>query len=269
MSGNGPDTIETGHGIILKVDVLRGLIPGATGGGKNDDEDDDAEGMSNRKNEEEDGPEELLTILPHYKSEPIQVSSANVVAIPRPPSKAMLQRILGAASTLLPIFKTLMTIGQDACQPLQQEGEQGKRSNGRNSSHSSLSTATKALEGSSLAVASLNELRTRAMKALATLYTHEEFIAVYLPLIREVSSHALATPPNIITEPVSKHRTLESKHPYENNTKQTFEVSFPGAVKLTIEFDAQSRTETGCDYLVFYKDRTRRKRWGMEKYSGR
>lgn len=76
-------------------------------------------------------------------------------------------------------------------------------------------------------------------------------------------------PPTIVTEATEKTRTLESKHPYDNNTKQSFGISFPGATKLTVEFDPQSRTETGCDYVVFYKDRTRRDKWGMEKYSGR
>lgn len=46
------------------------------------------------------------------------------------------------------------------------------------------------------------------------------------------------------------------------------QVHIPGAVKLSISFDPQSRTETGCDYLVFYKDRSRTERWGQEKYSG-
>jgi hypothetical protein len=99
------------------------------------------------------------------------------------------------------------------------------------------------------------DLRTRLIKALGGFYRHEDFIIAYLPLLRELSTLALAPPPAIPLEPARKTRVLESKHPYDNNTKQTVEVVMHGAVKLSVSFDPQSRTETGCDYLVFYKVR--------------
>lgn len=46
-------------------------------------------------------------------------------------------------------------------------------------------------------------------------------------------------------------------------------MHFPGATKLSIAFDEKSRTETGCDGLVFFADHSRRRRFGRDKYSGR
>lgn len=114
------------------------------------------------------------------------------------------------------------------------------------------------------------DLRTRLIKALSGFYQRSPaFILAYTPLLREVATHALAPPPAIPLEPAQKTRVLESKHPYDNNTKQTTLVCVPGAVRLSVSFDPQSRTETGCDYLVFYKDSSKRARWGLDKYSGR
>ncbi|KAF1794506.1 Concanavalin A-like lectin/glucanase domain [Phytophthora cactorum] len=45
--------------------------------------------------------------------------------------------------------------------------------------------------------------------------------------------------------------------------------SFPGwASTLTITFDPQSRTEQGCDYLSFFKDKSLTDRWGAYQYCG-
>lgn len=102
---------------------------------------------------------------------------------------------------------------------------------------------------------------------------------------------------------------LESGHPYDSGTTQTFYVSFKGAVKLVVSFHlqvrptlvssgrgnglrlrkvrlgvtyiypfvvcvtCQSHTEanrgTNCDYVAFYDDLNHVKRWGQERYSGR
>jgi hypothetical protein len=66
----------------------------------------------------------------------------------------------------------------------------------------------------------------------------------------------------------STSQTLESSHPYPDNLDTYQFVEFPGANKLTVTFDEQSRTEQGCDYVKFYKNDSRNEAWG-ENYSGR
>ncbi len=56
---------------------------------------------------------------------------------------------------------------------------------------------------------------------------------------------------DIALNPPPTEKIVESAHDYANNTDQIFKVSLPGAEKLRITFDARSRTEAGCDYLVF------------------
>lgn len=51
------------------------------------------------------------------------------------------------------------------------------------------------------------------------------------------------------TGPLSQ--LFESAHPYRSNMDKETEISFPGALSVTIEFDACSRTENGCDYVQF------------------
>jgi len=195
---------------------------------------------------EQEGPDELVTILPNDRSELVQVPRCDVMPLSAPPPAALIKRLLKAAPQVLPVLQaTFDTV---------------KVTSGT----SRINQIDRAW-----AMACLNDIYVRLMKALLGLYQNDDFIASYLPLVKEVSSYALASAPCIPVEPAKKEKVFESKHPYDNNTKQTFEVSFRGAVKLTIEFDPQSRTETGCDYLVLYKDRSKRERWGLDKYSGR
>jgi hypothetical protein len=51
--------------------------------------------------------------------------------------------------------------------------------------------------------------------------------------------------------------------------QHTTQVHFPGATKLSIAFDEQTCTETNCDFIVFFADHSRQRRWGQGKYSGR
>jgi hypothetical protein len=44
----------------------------------------------------------------------------------------------------------------------------------------------------------------------------------------------------------------ESAHPYENNVNFEETIRFPGATKLQIVFDPQTKTESGCDVVRFY-----------------
>jgi len=66
-----------------------------------------------------------------------------------------------------------------------------------------------------------------------------------------------------------KSAVFESSHPYTSGLDTFKVVSFPGATEIIIQFDSQSRTENGCDYVKFYKDASKTSYWGAEKYSGR
>lgn len=46
---------------------------------------------------------------------------------------------------------------------------------------------------------------------------------------------------------------VESLHPYENNMNYDQAYIIPGALKLYIEFTAQTKTEGNCDVLTFYR----------------
>ncbi|KAG2857572.1 hypothetical protein PC113_g10588 [Phytophthora cactorum] len=65
-----------------------------------------------------------------------------------------------------------------------------------------------------------------------------------------------------------KSQIFESKHPYANSVMEYMKVTFSGASTLTITFDPQSRTEQGCDYLSFFKDKSLTDRWGAYQYCG-
>jgi hypothetical protein len=51
-------------------------------------------------------------------------------------------------------------------------------------------------------------------------------------------------------------KVLESAHPYADSQDTTTVYSFPGAIKLIIKFDVQSRSENGCDYVRFLEPDT-------------
>uniref|UniRef100_A0A8C5MSL1 Zinc finger ZZ-type and EF-hand domain containing 1 n=1 Tax=Leptobrachium leishanense TaxID=445787 RepID=A0A8C5MSL1_9ANUR len=51
-------------------------------------------------------------------------------------------------------------------------------------------------------------------------------------------------------EPGTAVQVRESKHPYNNNTSFEDKVHIPGAIFLSVKFDAQCNTEEGCDELV-------------------
>ncbi|RHY69097.1 hypothetical protein DYB30_006464, partial [Aphanomyces astaci] len=66
-----------------------------------------------------------------------------------------------------------------------------------------------------------------------------------------------------------KSQVFESKHPYANSISEYMAVTFKGANLLSISFDPLSRTEHGCDYVVFFKDKSLGDRWGDHQYTGR
>jgi hypothetical protein len=67
----------------------------------------------------------------------------------------------------------------------------------------------------------------------------------------------------------AKALVFESAHPYADNLDQFTPVSVPGALSLTITFDALTSTEQTCDYVTLYKDSTCTASWGEERYSGK
>ena len=67
------------------------------------------------------------------------------------------------------------------------------------------------------------------------------------------------------SSPVERSLTLESPHPYRDNTDEVYEISIPGASELVVIFDPQTKTEANYDYLRFFKDASQTSYWGQEK----
>ena len=63
-------------------------------------------------------------------------------------------------------------------------------------------------------------------------------------------------------------KTLETKHPYDDNMDQTWPLSIPGAKWIKIVFDSRSSTEKDCDYVDIYKTQAKEEKWGT-RYTGR
>lgn len=205
--------------------------------------------LEEKSRDDMEGPEEVITILPKKQGDVLRVPLEDVSPQPFTLPDQVIELFLRNAPSLLSTLEEMVRITQP-CEDM------GKR----------YGTVD---EAKLWATGCLWDLRSRFMKSLCCLFSSNEFVAKFCPLVQGVSSHALMSPAPIPVEPAKKYRVFESKHPYDNNTKQTFEVQIRGATGLSIAFDPQSRTETGCDFLVFYKDRSKREKWGMDKFSGR
>ncbi|RYH29970.1 hypothetical protein EON65_06690 [archaeon] len=72
--------------------------------------------------------------------------------------------------------------------------------------------------------------------------------------------------PIVLTE--KKELFFESEHPYADNLDTNEVIEIPGAKSLTIEFDENTMTESNCDYVQFFKDKSKSNSYGT-KYSGR
>ena len=46
-------------------------------------------------------------------------------------------------------------------------------------------------------------------------------------------------------------RVVETAHPYADNSNLSWELNFPGALDVVVEFDGNSRTESNYDYVFF------------------
>lgn len=61
---------------------------------------------------------------------------------------------------------------------------------------------------------------------------------------------------------------IDSQHPYPHNTLELIPVAIPGAVRYTVRFHEDTRTEAIHDFVRFYADETRTNFYGCNKYSG-
>jgi hypothetical protein len=99
-----------------------------------------------------------------------------------------------------------------------------------------------------LGVVSLNHL----------LQSDESLIHYSFDFVDTLMNSALTPKPGSViadcSEASASEVMLESSHPYEDNQDTYIPVTVPGAQRLIITFDAETRTENNCDYLVFYTD---------------
>uniref|UniRef100_K3X8T3 MIB/HERC2 domain-containing protein n=1 Tax=Globisporangium ultimum (strain ATCC 200006 / CBS 805.95 / DAOM BR144) TaxID=431595 RepID=K3X8T3_GLOUD len=117
----------------------------------------------------------------------------------------------------------------------------------------------------------VNDVRARCLKAISLLFRlqqQSEVIPVFAPLVSSLAKLANAPSEGRPTCPMPKSQIFESKHPYSNSVMEYLGVTFSGASALHITFDEQSKTEHGCDYLCFFKDKSLSDRWGAHQYSG-
>lgn len=123
-----------------------------------------------------------------------------------------------------------------------------------------------------LGVSALNDLRTRCVKSVGAVLRTKQVarspLSVFSPLLPSLVSFANAPSIGYPTEALPKTQVFESKHPYANSVQEYMAVTFSGATKLTITFDPKSRTEQGCDYVCFFKDKSLSERWGAYQYCG-
>ncbi|CAM9280265.1 unnamed protein product, partial [Ectocarpus sp. 13 AM-2016] len=125
-----------------------------------------------------------------------------------------------------------------------------------------------------LGPSALSLLQACGAKALMSLVTSwPQFVPHAQPLIKSLAERALGK--NNSQDDLKKMATpratkvvVESEHPYSHNADRKETVRIEGAKKLVISFDDRSRTEQGCDFMVFYADETMSKVYGDSKYTG-
>ncbi|GMF16116.1 unnamed protein product [Phytophthora lilii] len=117
----------------------------------------------------------------------------------------------------------------------------------------------------------VSDIQARCIKSLGQVLRSQKradivpTFSTLLPLLAKVANTPSEGRP-IQSSP--KSQIFESKHPYANSVMEYMKVTFSGASSLTITFDPQSRTEQGCDYLCFFKDKSLTDRWGAYQYCG-
>lgn len=117
--------------------------------------------------------------------------------------------------------------------------------------------------------AALSDLRCRFLYAFSKLYNSNVKMDSFLPIFQPLVLFAVGQYEGKPVKPMPKTQIFESKHPYCNSISEYMTVNFAGASRLKIVFSEESKTENGCDYVVFYKDKSIQERWGEHQYTGR
>ena len=76
-------------------------------------------------------------------------------------------------------------------------------------------------------------------------------------ITKALLSTALSPVPKLHIPQVLNPLIIESNHPYEHNLDVYFPVKMKGAKKLSIAFDKNTSTESGCDFVRLYTDSSR------------
>lgn len=116
----------------------------------------------------------------------------------------------------------------------------------------------------------LGAIKMAGLKAFNSLLSDMSgFIASSIPLLKPLvfsSWHPLPRIGNVPRKP--SELVIESRHPYENSLDTFTPITVKGAKSLVIFFDEASCTESGCDYITFFKDESKTEYWGEHRYSG-
>ncbi|RLN02302.1 hypothetical protein BBJ28_00003986 [Nothophytophthora sp. Chile5] len=123
----------------------------------------------------------------------------------------------------------------------------------------------------SVMTSALNDIRARCIKSLGLMFRAQsdtDVLPAFASLLPSLAKIANAPSDGRPIQSSPKSQVFESKHPYANSVMEYMKVTFSGASTLTITFDPQSRTEQGCDYLCFFKDKSLNDRWGAHQYCG-
>ncbi|RLN93241.1 hypothetical protein BBJ28_00005902 [Nothophytophthora sp. Chile5] len=123
----------------------------------------------------------------------------------------------------------------------------------------------------SVMTSALNDIRARCIKSLGLMFrahNDTDVLPAFASLLPSLAKIANAPSDGRPIQSSPKSQVFESKHPYANSVMEYMKVTFSGASTLTVTFDPQSRTEQGCDYLCFFKDKSLNDRWGAHQYCG-
>ena len=122
--------------------------------------------------------------------------------------------------------------------------------------------------------AQLAHLKMVGMKAfLYAVETSSNWLVPHtLSIFRVLVESALSPPPqSVVRETVPPPVTIkvESEHPYANSMDEYTPICIPGAKRLIVTFEEETRTENGCDYMIFYTDSSHTSTVpGTEQYTG-
>jgi hypothetical protein len=193
------------------------------------------------------------------------------------------QQIIDLLSTLTESSSIILDAALHANQILQANQKQAPQHE-----HSSSSGLPKSLDNEideMIKLSPVGELLPTVLNAIGLLFeSHGDKL---IPFVNESISQHLTRCLNVaqtIVQMIPKSKTqssqsviktitqvYESAHPYLANHDEIIECSFPGALKITIVFDPETRVENNYDWVKFWKDRAKTATWhpSVDKYTGR